>query len=468
MSLRTFKFEEGLAPGDWLEILTGDPLFEMMGQILPGYGGSTRPAHASPHAVLLTGAATVCFQSDRQADAHLRRYWSFERDRWGTDTLILPESPVLSGHWRYYRDTYLTEEVVAEMWELLRDGAAHYARELGLFSRGPADYRRPDPNRTVFADGTVFAPASRVGHGTGKDIHPSRSQTGNPRYIADMNVQGKMVGYAHVVLFAQQFDPVTRMSVPRSRIVLDAARVRETMGASKGGEMAEVIPAARRLRNRVGDGLTHLVYDGAMRGTHMDQLAAMGVVGVNKPHGIRTQGQLEDYDDKPVDKDKVFTVTVDGCAHRLSYAFGHLWATVESPRGVRRAEILEVTDVRRSSAAEGYTFEADLAVLCGANESHRLTLSMHTGSRIPGSRKKVPADLALVPMADQQVFGPAYGQRNSAEAAFSLFKNHRGMGPRAQSYNGLRHEIDLLMASVVNNALVRAEFRQRRVSRRAA
>jgi len=468
MSLRTLDFEESLSPGDWLEVLTRDPLFEMMGRMLPGYGNSTRPAHASPQAVLLTGAATVCYPSDRKADAHLRRYWPAEREAWETATLTLPDAPVLSQQWRYYRDRYLTPEVVGDMWGLFRDGAAHYATEIGLFGGGPADYRHPDPNRAVFADGTVFAPASRVGYGPKDNLHPTRSKTGNPRYVDDMNEQGKMVGYSHVVLFAQRFDPTTGNAMARTRLILDAARVRGSIGKDKGGEMAQVIPACRRLRDQVGDGLTHLVYDGALRGTHTRQLASMGIVAVNKPHGIRTRGQLEDYDHKPVAAKSVFPVDIDGCCHELTYSYGHLWNTVRSLGRDRRAQILAVTDVRRLPAPSGYTFEADFEVPCDAFGGHILNVSTHENAEIPGSRHKVPSELALVPMGDKDVFNAVYGLRNSAESAFNLLKHHRGMSPRAQSYNGLRHEIDLLLAAMVNNALVRAEHRNTAVTTRAA
>ncbi len=466
MSLRTFKFEEGLAPGDWLEILTQDPLFAMLGRALPAYGDTTRPSNASSAAVLLTGAATVVFPSDRKADAHLRRYWDVEREAWGVE--MLPEKPVLSHVWRYYRDTYLTEAVVAEMWDLFRDGAACYARDIGLFPDGPADFRNPDPNRAVFADGSVWGPASKVGWGTGDDIHPSRSKAGNPRYVDDLTQQGKMIGYPHVVVFGQLFDPTTGRAVPRTRLILDAARVRVSDGGSKGGEMVEVIPACQRLRDRLGDGPIYLVYDGALRGVHARQLGEMGMVAVSKPHGIRHRSQLENYDDKKVAAAKLFTVNIDGCTHQLAAAVEHLWDTVFSHGSHRYTDPLPVIDVRRTFTGQGYQFEADFHVPCDTTGGHVLTVPHVKGATIPGSRKQVPAELALIPMADAEVFGRVYGRRNGAESGFNQLKNQRGMGPRAQSYTGLRHEIDLLLACVLNNALVRAEHRQTSLGRKAA
>lgn len=466
MSLRSFNFDQGLAPGDWLEILTADPLFAMLGRALPEYGKATRPSKTSPEGVLLTGAATVVFPSDRQADAHLRRYWDVEREAWGAG--VLPEDPVLSHVWRYYREKYLTAEVVARLWELFRDGAAHYAREIGLFPDGPADFRDPDPNRAVFADGSVWSPASRVGWGTGNNLRLSRSKTGNPRYVDDMIQQGKMIGYAHVVLFGQRFDPSTGRAVPRTRLILDAARVRSSDNGSKGGEMVEVIPACQRLRDRLGDGPLYLVYDGALRGVHSHQVAEIGMVAVSKPHGIRHLSQLEDYDDKKVAQNKVFSLTVDGCTHRLAPAVGHLWNTVFSHGTDRYAEPLPMVDLRRTFTGNSYEFEADFAVPCETSGGHVLTVPYVKGGVIPGSRKKLPAELALIPMANADTFEKVYGRRNSAESAFDLLKNNRGMGTRAQSYTGLRHEIDLLLACVLNNALVRAEHRQTGMARRAA
>ena len=446
---RRYEFNRGLATGQKLEILAKDPVFSALAaELAPGLGVRTKRSLTDAKGMLLFGAATVLFGSDRSAEAEVAYQWNrLQPALKRAGVAVSADSPAASS-WRYYREEYLTEDVVAAMMEAVRGMWANQALEMGLFpaAQSQHDWMDPDHLHTVYADGTWFAPASR----TNVRGQKSRAKKGAPRLSEGISLGGKLDGYCSVWVLA-------RRPEPRMRLILDFAR------AQGGGEIPVVLDSLQVLRSRIGDGLRHFVYDRALRGhDQVTRIVEMGLLPISKPDSVDA---FSDWDVRghPV-RDNVLSFDLDfaGCVHRLAADYGMLWHLEHDGKVWRYTKRMAVEAISRRVKPDGScAFDIDLRLRC-EKSWHQLRVDLTEPLLVDGGRRNVrlAAHLKPHPMADMDRFSAAYGIRNDVEAGFSRFKNNLGIGHRAGSYTRLAHEIDLLLLALTSNALAWAEWQQ--------
>ncbi len=445
---RRYEFDKGLATGQMLDILANDPILAALAELkLPGLGEKTNGSITDARGMMVFGAASVLWGSDRRAEVELADQWPIRRpvfDKAGIRTSV--DAPNAAA-WQYYRDTYLTEDVVADLKEVLRDLWVGQARKMGLFpTQSEHDWMEPDHLHTVYADGTWFAPASR----TNIRGQKSKAKTGEPRVSEGNSIGGKLDGYCSVWMLA-------RRPEPRMRMILDFA------GAPAGGEMPVALDSLEALRSRVGDGLRQFVYDGALRGhDQVTRIVEMGVLPIGKPDAVDS---FADWDvrGKPL-RSKILNFDFDfsGCVHRLAADYGMLWHLEHDGELWRYGKRAVVESVERRKRPDGsYTFDVDLRLRCNSSW-HELRVDLTEPLVVDGGRRSVrlAAHVKAHPMADIERFASAYGIRNDAESGFARFKNYLGIGSRAGSFTRLAHDIDLLLLALTSNALAWAEWRQ--------
>jgi len=463
-----YDFESGLSQMERLEVLTASPLLRLSSECLPRHGMSTKPAVADPAALMVLGAATVTFGSDRAADRELRAHWPRLRDTFEEAGLPVPDRALRAQHFRYYRDCILGGGLPEEWKGSARDLFRGLALEIGLFPEVASSWIDPHPHGIVSSDGTWFAAASEV-----VDMSTSRSTTGRPRVVGDADRKHKYdrKGLGYMVCITS-----VRGSAQRERVVLDVSF------APNSAEMDVVIPTIANLRDHLGDRLRCVVFDGAMRGVHHRALRSLGVLTVNKPAGSRRLDQWRAHIDTVVGQEAKVLRIDSGCVHEhlVTVTAGMFWELEPSGGGkYRRRRVLEVRDVRRLPSGGGYRWELDVELRCGSG-SHiytvdpNATIPCATGAELMKaealtyrSKLNLSETLRILQMNDEQ-FAVVFGRRNDSEAGNKNAKFDFGLGHRARSYTRQRHETDLWLYALLANSLVWQEHRQRVGGRRQA
>lgn len=102
---RRYEFDRGLAMGQRLEILAKDPLFSALAaELAPPLGVRTKGSVTDAKGMLLFGAATVLFGSDRSAEAEVAYQWNrLQPALKRAGVAVSADSPTASS-WRYYRE----------------------------------------------------------------------------------------------------------------------------------------------------------------------------------------------------------------------------------------------------------------------------------------------------------------------------------------------------------------------------
>ncbi len=456
-----WNFDRGLAIVDRLTVLAETPLLRVAADALPPGNDRImgRPSTLTKEGLLIVGAATVLFGSDRRADAELDAQWPLLRPRLRAAGIPVPVRPPTAQAFRYWRDTHLQDPAVLDdLKAALLPVYIGMAKDMGFFGdTSEAGWLEHLPYNTLLADGSWWRPASEVGHPIDKNGTTKRSRTRyrTPRVVEDADVRGNAFGYCHVMVFAQGVNP-------RERIVFTIDR------APGGNEMDNVVPTVLRLREMLGDGLRHFIYDGAMAGVHHHELHRSGLLTVNKPKGLRSLEQWRSFQGSRIAKNRIMRIHTH-CTHdhRVDLAAGMFWVvgTDQLGRPVR-STVVEHRDVRRLMRPDGgFRFELDLVTRCPEGD-HILTVDP-SAERYKLDRRwlNLAEQLRTLPM-NLETFGPVYGLRNSSESDFSHMKHFLGLGTRAGSYTVERHELDLILTGMIHNAADWLEHGRR--GRRAA
>lgn len=458
-----YRFDEGLAQLERLEILIDSPLLKLVAPHLPQHGVRTKPALADPAALLVVGAATVIYEADRRADAELRSHWPHLRRCFDTAGYRVPTTALQARHFRDYRDKVLGGRLPDEVKEVARDLAAELAMEIGLLPEVDSPWDAPEIGQIVAADGSWWAAASKV-----RTVEESRSKCGIPRVVADADPHNKHSwGYNFCFLGV-------RGEHARQRVMLDIAH------AQGQQEMEAVLPAVARLRARVGDRFRLFVYDGAMHGVHHQAVRAMGLMALNKPKGIRKRDQWRRFRTTEVGAAAaVFELGIDcGERHLFNVAAGMTWElAVQEWLGsvkFKRLRVLEVNEVRRVELDGSSKFELECTVRC-KHGHHRVvidpdaTLPAITVGKLARDPTRSTKDSAKVNLSEQlrscqvntEEFWELYGTRNDIESGNKTMKFDFGLGTRSGSYRVGAHETDLWIHMLLANSLAWREYRQR-------
>lgn len=376
--------------------------------------------------------------------------------------------PVLPGHrpppwdaFRYARDRYLTDpDLLADLQGVFTECAVDQAHDLGLLDpKGPGSFSHPHRSRVVYGDGTVVRPlyapppATRATDTkTGKSTVVYLDGRGEPidapirRFDPDAadyhGHTGSVHGQNFVALYA-------RGDEPYQRVVLAVDRV-----PAPGQEAATAVGAIKRLHQVVGAGIQAIVYDGAMRGTHIDDLMTnTGLLVINKVHAsaktARRRGKASPASRWFALGTWEHDVPSGLCTHQLAAVDGAVSEVALDDAGkpvvLGRLERKQVKRPRRASGL--YHFNVAYEVPCESGAF----LAWVTPHGEPGDAKHRRADAVRVIAEGEPDFDRLYGLRNDAESFNSQLKRSLLVG-RAMSLGGRRQLLDVLCYAVLHNA----------------
>jgi hypothetical protein len=430
-----------------------------------------RPADFPPYLLLGYGVLARVFRSGARVEIELAQpaTWSVIVDtvqqmRRQRPDLEIAAPPRRAPGWdayRYARNRRFTaEDVLEDLCEEFTELAVAQAQEAGLLRPdGPGSLCHPDRSRVVYGDGTVVSPmyrppaAKRVQDDDGVPHTVYLDAAGNPidaprkRYDPDSAEHHGHTGPVHGQNFVGLY---VRGDGPHQRIVLAVDRV-----PRPGAEADTAVDLLKRLHAVAGAGIQAVVYDGALRGKHIDDLmSTCGVVVINKVHSTsRSPGRRRTT---PAEGNPrwyalgTWQHDTDGgqCTHTLAAVDGAVSEVgLDAEGGPVVLARLVRRQVKRPKRKNGrYHFTAGYTVPCPAGE-FLAWISPHP--QHPGDVGR-PDAVRLI--AEGEPDFDVYTLRSDSESHNSGFKRTL-LVDRAQSLGGRRQLLDFLSYGLLTNAI---------------
>lgn len=453
-----------------------DPTLYELGALIPERQPVGRRSHHPGYLLLGYGVLARLFRSAVRVETELSdtNTWNLICQTVAQMQAIDPDLvPRLPGPrppsrdaFRYARDAHLTsEDVLPELLEVFTDCAVDRAREFGLLNpNGPGSLSHPDRTRVVYGDGTVVRPlyrpptAKRTTNRKGETVVTYLDAAGAaidaPRHRFDPDAAdyhghaGPVHGQNFVALYARGDDP-------GHRVVLSVARV------DKPGREAETaVTSIKALHQVAGNGIQAIVYDGAMRGAHIDDLMAnLGVVVINKVHGSaktatrkgRNHPTPRFYPLGTWEHDTPDTgPDVGSCTHQIGAVDGAISEIGLNEEGkpviIARLERRQIKRPRRASGR--YHFNVAYEVPC----PHGSFTAWITPHSLAGETNHARTDAIRVIAEGEPDFDRLYGLRNDAESFNSELKRTL-LVDRAMSLGARRQLLDVLCYALLHNAV---------------
>ena len=345
--------------------------------------------------------------------------------------------PFTYPHYSYWRDKLVYDpETVELLKERLTEIAVDHAQAAGLLTpRSGGSLMKPSPLRTIYGDGTVVRPMYRADPNDPDTKQGRVDPTAAVYHRHDGAIRGN-----NFVMFSVRSDR------PGSRIVLAVERV-----AQPGPEADAAVTTVQRIVRTAGPGIQALVYDGALKGKHIDQIMRnTGLVVVNRPSaGIRGDVRVP----KKTTLGAVSHPTGQGdCTHVLQSHDGGIvdvkLADDGRPVVVSHATRRQVKRARRKNGT--YTFSMQIQIRCSRGD---FTIWVSPHAKKDGD--PTPERIRLLPPADPY-FQTLYNLRNDAESINSQFKRSLLLD-RAPSLGWERQLLDVIGFCILHNSLSWAE-----------
>jgi hypothetical protein len=256
---------------DDVEAILRDPTTYALGECIPEKGRAGRPRTYPEYMWLVYDALISVWKSARQVEAELSHpvVWEFVRDTVRSvfpddPEMWLPDEPIRRHHYEYGRRYLDDPEVQGEFLRVNREEAAQLARDIGLLDPdGPGSFSHPHESRVIQADGKVVTPLftgkpdeTRVDKATGEILPLRHDPDASLHVTGDGN---------HV--WGNKF-VITSTRSEHDRVILDVAAVPK---GTVGGEAAVAVESFRRIAP-CAPGVHGVVYDMALRGTHVDSI----------------------------------------------------------------------------------------------------------------------------------------------------------------------------------------------------
>lgn len=362
--------------------------------------------------------------------------------------------------YRYARNHHLTApDTLAAMRAAFTVSAVDQARVFGLLDpSGPGSLCHPDPTRTVYGDGTVVRPMYRppaarrtTNPKTGETVitylDPSRNPIASParRFDPDAADYHGHTGPVH----GQNFIAWSvRGPAHHQRVVLAVDRV-----PRPGLEADTSVALLKALHAVAGAGIQAVVYDGAFRGRHIDEvMTSCGLVVINKVHAAGTtaarKGKATDPRWHALGIWEHATAA-GACTHHLAAVDGAVSEIGLDDTGrqvvLHRLERKQVKRPRRASGR--YHFNVAYEVPCPAGVFHAWV----TPHALAGEADHRRADAVRVIAEGEAGFATLYGLRNDAES-FNAQLKRTLLVDRAMSLGGARQLLDVLCFAHLHNA----------------
>jgi hypothetical protein len=450
-----------------------------LGALIPKGNITGRPIKYPGYLLIAFGMLARHYRSGSRAHSELGQefIWSHlvkqawaNREAIGDELWSEPNKEAVSWPaWRYARDTFLTSDAaLAQMGEILHRLAVADAQSIGLLiARGAGSRAHPDRTRVIYGDGTVikpiYKPPTAIFVPAGPEDLDADEQgmvlrypdpsTGelmrkpNKRYDPDGITHHGHTGPVHGTNMVSFY---ARGRSANQRIILGLDTV-----PAPGQEAATAVELAKRIAKVSGDGAMAIVYDGALRGVHIEELMSRtGMMVMNKVHasaygvvdakGKKVRTQLIDV--------YSHETKVGPCRHQVAVIDGAITELVTTDSGqVVPLHRLQRVQVKRSERSSGlFHFNISYRVPCSADPSggFLIWISPHATKEGDNSR---PDKMRFIPEGDPD-FNYLYGIRSDSESANSLLKRNF-IAERSPSLGRRRLMVDATCFSLLHNAL---------------
>jgi len=455
-----------------------------LGALIPDRSITGRPLAHPGYLLIAFGMLARHYRSGARAHAELgqSQIWNhlveqafLAREEIGEELWRPPGTePVSWPAWRYARDTYLANDRALEaMAEIFTPLALIDARSIGLLQpKGPGSWAHPHRSRMIYGDGTVIRPIYRpplavrvdalIGDldadAEGKVLRYPNQATGElltkpvRRYDPDGLLHHGHTGPVHGTNLVSFY---ARGDLPNQRIILGLDTVR-----SPGQEAATAVGLGLRIAELVGDGAMAFVYDGALRGVHIETLMSQaGMLVINKVHA--SASGLLTASGKKVRTQLLDIFVHDGilgpCRHQVGLIDGAVTELVTNDRGeVLPGEVLERVQVKRSHRGSGlFHFNVAYRIICSGDPTGGFLIWISPHATKAGNHSR-PDQMRVIPEVDPD-FARLYGLRPDSESANALLK--RGLiCDRSPSLGRKRLMVDMTCFSLLHNAITRHRF----------
>jgi hypothetical protein len=461
-----------LTTNQQIQAVFSHPALYELGQLIPAERPVGRPSHHPGYLLLGYGVLARLFRSGNRVQTELSdpATWQVVRESVAAMAEVRPDlvdrlPGAQAPRWeafRYARDRYLTDPVILrELQDSFTAAAVEQAHTLGLLDpAGPGSLSHPDRSRVVYGDGTVVRPLYRP-PAAKRSTDPATGKTKVTYYDSARNVidkpsrrfdpdaadyhghTGSVHGQNFVALYA-------RGDHPHQRVVLAVDRVDRP-----GLEADTAVAAIKRLHAVAGSGIQAIVYDGAMRGVHIDELmTSHGLLVINKVHASAKTAVRRGKKDPAPRWYALGTweheIPEGSCTHQLAAVDGAVSEIgldeTGKPVVIGRLERRQVKRPRRTSGR--YHFNVAYEVPCSRGPFFQAWITPHGLSNDSGHQT---ADAVRVIAEGEPHFERLYGLRNDAESFNSQLKRSL-LVDRAMSLGGRRQLLDVLCYSLLHNA----------------
>ena len=260
-----------------IQAVAAMPDLEVLADLIAQHVRPRKGSAADPLSILIFLAARWAFGSANQADSTFLTtpIWEWIRLSALTVGRVLPERPPTFDQLRHLRlaaDDGLHEALSIAFSQV----SIPLAKQIGLLTPEPgARWDAPSPTTVIYGDGSVVAPLSSVTLDDNGEVVGSRSRDhdgvpAKPRF--GPRFKGKKGDEALSGL------PITivgchgRKRWQRVVLGIDLFFDRNEIGSS--------MKLFRRVKDLAGGGVTHIVYDRLMAGTHMREIMKMNILPI--------------------------------------------------------------------------------------------------------------------------------------------------------------------------------------------
>lgn len=373
-------------------------------------------------------------------------------------------------HWRRYRDNHLTtDEGLAALARLHLPAAADLAHSIGLLrATRPGSFTHPSRERAIYGDGTIVRPiynSPRTVLGpdntrayldpvTG-ELRDTPTKRCDPDIAEHHGHRGPVTGHGYVAFH-------TRGPGIYERVTLSIAHI-----DAPGQESATALRSLADLHRHLKGGVETVVYDGAIRGAHIDHIMThYGYLVIAKqPELDATTDPLPAAavlapDGKRYPNYPLGTVTHDGpfgtCTHHLAAINGRpADIGLDDTGDPVLLAFLERGPIKRARRKNGkYHFNAAWDVLCPHGT---FTTWINPHAKKDGDPR--PEIFRLLPDGDPDYLN-IRGIRSDAESTHAQFKRTL-ITERAMSVGWRRGLIDYYAFAWYSNALTEWHAMQR-------
>jgi len=210
-------------------------------------------------------------------------------------------------HFTYAKKYLASADVLARLLETFRESSSELARSIGNADpNGPRSVTHPDLSRVLHGDGKVITPLYKAKPG---DFRVDK-RTGEIHYLRfDPDATDHREGGGEIAPGIKFMMMSTRSDI--GRVMLDVAHVPPSGG---GGEAGVATESLRRIVALNPNGYQAVVYDMAMRGTHVDEnLRDLGLITVARVAAKERHARKGQRGGRRVVKEKLIEVrTVKG------------------------------------------------------------------------------------------------------------------------------------------------------------